>query len=148
VAFCAKDNDTFILWRQTSPPSVSEYSISSSTRTFIYNVPSIADSVSSINLTQNNKLLIKGANRIYQMDYASGNLEMSATTLGSPPIVPNIGGMFEYSGNIYVMGNLSSRVVNYPLTNPFLPKVLYASLPIGVKDVSQIRTYLTVDFIP
>jgi hypothetical protein len=148
VAFCAKDNDTFILWRQTSPPSVSEYSISSSTRTFIYNVPSIADSVSSINLTQNNKLLIKGANKIYQMDYASGNLEMSATTLGSPPIVPNIGGMFEYSGNIYVMGNLSSRVVNYPLTNPFLPKVLYANLPISVKNVSQIRTYLTVDFIP
>ncbi len=153
AAMCAKDDNTLILWRQSVPAKVYEYNITASTNTFICDVPGVgSDSVYSINLTQNSKLLIKGNNYIYQADYPSGNLEMSATTVTSAPLLPFNGGAFVYSGNMYFIGSGgpggNSFAANYPLTNPFLPKVLYANLPIAVKDVSQIRTYLTVDFTP
>ena len=146
-SFCAKDDNTLILLRQTSPFSLYEYSISSSTLTFICNTPgSGGDAVSSINLTQNNKLLVKGFNNIYQFNYPTGTLEMSATTSAPSPVVNLNGGHFEFGGQIYVFGLTS--IANYPLNSPFLPKTLYAYTQFNFKNVSQIRTYLTVDFIP
>jgi len=142
------DNQTLITTNESSPQSVYEMDITTTTAvdTFKFNLPPTHLVAGDIMLTTTNKLLVTTAEspNIYllQYDYLTGVLELTITL--NPTVGGGPWGIFEEFGNIYITDSLG-RIYNVDTSSPYNITLINSTGNL-IYGASQSPVCLTTDF--